>query len=151
MGNLDPQLTLEINYEASVRLARLAKEAGIERFVFSSSCSSYGAGGDELLDEESPCFPVAPYGTSKVKTDAALAELADDRFSPTYMRNATAYGLSPRLRLDLVVNDFVATACATGCVSIRSDGLAWRPVVHVGRYLPRHVGRTRGAAPRDPQ
>ncbi len=131
MGNLDPQLTMEINHEASVRLARLAKQAGVERFVFSSSCSSYGAGGDELLDEQSPCFPVAPYGTSKVRTDADLTELADDGFSPTYMRNATAYGLSPRLRLDLVVNDFVATACATGCVSIKSDGLAWRPVVHV--------------------
>lgn len=131
MGNLDPQLTMEINYEASVRLARLAKQAGVQRFVFSSSCSSYGAGGDELLDEQSPCFPVTPYGTSKVRTDAEMAKLADDDFSPTFMRNATAYGLSPRLRLDLVLNDFVATACATGCVAIKSDGLAWRPVVHV--------------------
>lgn len=131
LGNLDPQLTTEINFEASLRLARLAKQAGVERFVFSSSCSSYGAGGATLLDEEAPCFPVAPYGESKVRTDAELGKLADDRFSPVSMRNATAYGLSPRLRLDLVLNDFVATACATGCVSIKSDGLAWRPVVHV--------------------
>jgi len=101
MGNLDRELTLQINHEASVRLAKLAKEAGVERFVFSSSCSSYGAAGDEMLTEEAACCPVTPYGESKVFTDRDLSLLADDRFSPTYLRNATAYGLSPRYVEDI--------------------------------------------------
>ena len=131
LGNLDPQLTLDINYLASVRLARLAKAAGVLRFVFSSSCSSYGASGDGLLSEEAACAPVTPYGESKVRTEEDVTKLADDLFSPVFLRNATAYGASPRLRLDLVLNDFVAAAHTTGRIYIKSDGTPWRPLVHV--------------------
>ncbi|MDY0167184.1 MAG: SDR family oxidoreductase [Thermoguttaceae bacterium] len=131
LGSLDPQLTFEINYKATVRLARLAKEAGVVRFVFSSSCSSYGAAGNALLDENASCAPVTPYGRSKVLAERKLAALADDRFTPVILRNATAYGPSPRLRLDLVLNDFAASAATSGHIVIRSDGSPWRPVVHV--------------------
>ncbi len=131
LGDLDRELTLQINHAASVRLARLAKQAGVERFVVSSSCSSYGASGEELLTEEAACCPVTPYGESKVYTDRDVARLADDTFSPSFLRNATAYGFSPRLRLDLVINDFVAAATVTGRILIKSDGSPWRPVVHV--------------------
>ncbi|MGB3404640.1 MAG: SDR family oxidoreductase [Microcoleaceae cyanobacterium] len=131
LGNLNPDLTFEINHRASVRLAKLAKEAGVPRFVFSSSCSNYGAGGEDLLNESSAFNPVTPYGQSKVMVEQDVSKLADDNFSPTFLRNATAFGVSPRLRFDLVLNNLVAWAFTTGRVYIKSDGTPWRPIVHI--------------------
>ena len=131
LGDLNPSLTYEINHLASVRLARLAKQVGITRFIFSSSCSNYGAAGDDFLNEESEFNPVTPYGISKARTEQDVAKLADSNFSPTYLRNATAYGVSPRLRFDLVLNNLVAWAFTTGQVYIKSDGTAWRPIAHI--------------------
>ena len=132
LGDLDPRLTEEINQTASLRLARLARQAGVERFVFSSSCSTYGAAGDDFLDERAALNPVTPYGLSKVWLERELGRLATPEFSPVFLRHATAYGVSPRLRLDLVLNNLVAWAHTTGRVRLLSDGTPWRPVVHVG-------------------
>lgn len=131
LGNLNADLTYEINHLASVHLAKLAKEAGVERFIFSSSCSNYGAGGEDWLTEESPFNPITPYGISKVRVEQDVSQLADDNFSPTFLRNATAYGVSPRLRFDLVLNNLVAWAFTTGRIYIKSDGTPWRPIVHI--------------------
>lgn len=132
LGDLDPELTYDINHRSTIRLARAAKASGVGRFLFSSSCSLYGAGFDDApLDEGAPFAPLTPYGESKILSEQDLALLADDDFSPVFLRNATAYGFSPRLRGDLVVNDLVAHALLAGEVRLRSDGSAWRPLVHV--------------------
>ncbi|MBD2342907.1 NAD-dependent epimerase/dehydratase family protein [Anabaena subtropica] len=131
LGDLQPAITYEINHGAAVRLATLAKQVGVKRFIFSSSCSNYGAGGQDWLTEDSPLNPVTPYGISKVKTEQDVSQLADDDFSPTFLRNATAYGVSPRLRFDLVLNNLIAWAFTTGQVYIKSDGTPWRPIVHI--------------------
>jgi len=131
LGDLDAELTYDINHQASVRLAKAAREAGVSRFVFSSSCSTYGAAGDGFLDETAEFHPVTPYGESKVWVERDLNGLASDEFTPTSMRNATAYGASPRLRLDIVLNNLMGWAVTTGKVVLLSDGSPWRPMVHV--------------------
>lgn len=131
LGDYEPEVTFDINHHATVSLAEAAKEAGVTRFLFSSSCSTYGAAGDDFLDEGAAFNPVTPYGRSKLLSEQSLRELADDDFSPTYLRSATAYGLSPRLRGDLVVNNLTGFAFTTGEVKIMSDGTPWRPLVHI--------------------
>ena len=131
VGDVNPQCTFDINHIGSVRLARLAKEAGVERLIFASSCSLYGVAGDEMLTEDAQFNPITPYGVSKVLFERDVSQLADDGFSPTFLRNSTAYGVSPRLRADVVVNNLVAVAFTTGEVLIQSDGTPWRPLVHI--------------------
>lgn len=131
LGDLNPDLTFEINHRATIRLARVAKEAGVQRFLFSSSCSNYGAARDEMLTEQAKFNPVTPYGQSKVLAEVELQTLADSKFSPTYLRSTTAYGVSPRMRFDIVLNNLVAWAFTTGRIFIKSDGTPWRPIVHI--------------------
>ncbi|NIH82811.1 NAD-dependent epimerase/dehydratase family protein [Amycolatopsis viridis] len=131
LGALAPELTYEINHRAAVRLARLAKDAGVSRFLYASTCSVYGAsGGADLVTEDAPLRPVTPYAESKVLVEDDLHAMADDGFSPVYLRNATAFGFSPRLRADIVLNNLVGHACLSGEVLVLSDGTPWRPLVH---------------------
>jgi nucleoside-diphosphate-sugar epimerase len=131
LGNLDAETTYDINHRASVRLAEAARRAGVRRWVFASSCSLYGLAGDTMLTEEAAFNPITPYGESKILAERDVRPLASDAFSPTYLRNATAYGVSPRLRADIVVNNLVGHAVTSGDVLIQSDGSPWRPLVHV--------------------
>jgi nucleoside-diphosphate-sugar epimerase len=131
LGDLNPAATYSVNLDGTLTLARAAKQAGVPRFLFASSCSLYGAAGSAAVGEDAELFPVTPYGEAKVAAERALSQLADDNFSPTYLRNATAYGASPRLRLDIVVNNLTAVAMTTGQVRLESDGSPWRPLVHV--------------------
>lgn len=132
LGDMRPELTFEINYEATITLAKAAREAGVSRFVFASSCSMYGAAGTgDAIDESGELQPLTPYAESKVRSETALSALADEGFSPIYMRNATAYGASPRLRLDVVLNNLTGWAFTTGEILILSDGTPWRPLVHI--------------------
>src|SRR5690242_785695 len=131
LGNLDKAATYSVNLDGTLNLARAAKDAGIERFLFASSCSLYGAAGSEAVGEDAEMFPVTAYGETKALAEQELSKLADDNFSPTYLRNATAYGASTRLRLDIVVNNLTAVAFTTGQVRLESDGTPWRPLVHI--------------------
>jgi nucleoside-diphosphate-sugar epimerase len=135
LGDLNPNITYDINLHASVRLARAAKEAGVKRFLFSSSCSLYGAGSDGYLDENAAINPVTAYGESKVRVEQEVSSMADASYTPVYLRNATAYGVSRRLRADIVVNNLVGHAITTGKVLLQSDGTPWRPLVHIGDII----------------
>src|SRR5690606_2913387 len=130
LGALVPQITHDINHHASTRLARLAKDAGVSRFLYASTCSVYGAAGDGLVDESAPLRPLTPYAQSKVRVEDDLLALADDGFVPVFLRNATAFGFSPRLRADIVLNNLVGHAVLDGVVKVLSDGTPWRPLVH---------------------
>ena len=147
LGNLNPEITYQINHKASVRLAELAKSAGVERYILSSSCSVYGAAKQEIVDEESEPKPVTPYAESKVLAERDISKLADSDFTPTFLRSSTAYGLSPMLRFDLVVNNFIAWSFTKGIVLLKSDGSAWRPFVHIRDISRAYIAALH--APRD--
>lgn len=131
IGALDKELTYDINYKASLRLAELSKKVGVEKFIFSSSCSMYGKSGDDILTEEAVFSPVTAYAESKVLSEKFIKPLGSKDFSVTFLRNSTAYGISPKLRIDLVVNNLVGWALTTGNIKIMSDGTPWRPLIHV--------------------
>lgn len=131
LGDLNPELTYDINHRASVRLARLAKKVGVKRFLYASSCSNYGLAGEAMVDETSALNPVTAYGQSKVWSERDIAPMGDNNFCPVFMRPATAYGLSPRMRFDIVLNNLTAWAVTTGLVYLKSDGTPWRPIVHI--------------------
>jgi nucleoside-diphosphate-sugar epimerase len=131
LGDLNPAATYSVNLDGTLHLAQMAKQTGVPRFLFSSSCSLYGAAGSAAVAEDADLYPVTPYGESKGMAERGLGRLADDDFSPTYLRNATAYGASTRLRLDIVVNNLTAVALTTGKVRLESDGTPWRPLVHI--------------------
>jgi nucleoside-diphosphate-sugar epimerase len=148
LGDFDPELTLAINHRASMRLATFAKNAGVTRFVYASSCSNYGASGDKLLKETAEFNPVTPYAVSKVLAERDIAPLCDSRFSPVFLRASTAYGVSPRIRFDLVMNNLVAWAHTTGRVFLKSDGSPWRPIVHVEDIARAYVAALEAPAAR---
>lgn len=147
LGDYDPSLTEEINSRASIRLAELAKNVGVNRFVFASSCSNYGAAGDNFLDEGAAFNPVTPYGVSKVNVERAVTKLASESFSPTFLRASTAYGVTPRIRFDLVVNNLTAWAITTGRVYLKSDGTPWRPIVHVEDICRAYIATLQAPVP----
>lgn len=147
LGDYRPELTQTINADTSIRMAELAKLAGVPRFVFASSCSNYGASSDDFIAENGRFNPVTPYGVSKVEVELAVNKLADETFSPTFLRASTAYGVSPRLRFDLVVNNLTAWAYTTGEVHLKSDGSPWRPIVHVEDIARAYIATIE--APRD--
>jgi nucleoside-diphosphate-sugar epimerase len=147
LGDYEPNLTDEINHRASARIAALAKNVGVKRFIFASSCSNYGASGDNFLCEDARFNPVTPYGESKVNVEAAVSKLASEDFSPIFLRASTAYGMSPRIRFDLVLNNLTAWAFTTGQVYLKSDGSPWRPIVHVEDISRAYIAALE--APRD--
>ena len=147
LGDLNSEWTSDINHRASVRLAQLARDAGVARFLYSSSCSLYGAAGDQVMTESAPMRPLTPYALSKVRTEEDVSALADSNFSPVFMRNATAYGFSPRFRADIVLNNLVCWAFTTGRIRIMSDGTPWRPIVHAEDIA--HAFAEALVAPRD--